>query len=118
MTAYNKQILINNSMLRSFVLFSLLFVVSCQTVTINPQGGTVKYSSLPDYKKSHHFFLFGLIGERNVNTAQICKGRRVKQMQTQQTFLNGLLSGLTLGIYTPRTSKVWCREAESGGEES
>lgn len=90
-----------------FVVF-LLFFNSCQTVTISPKGKKFVVSSTPDYERSQHFFLYGIIGQRIVNTAQICRGRAVRQMQTQQTFLDSLLASVTSGIYTPRTARVWC----------
>jgi hypothetical protein len=30
-------------------------------------------------------------------------------MQSQQTFVDGLLGLVTLGIYSPQTAKVWCK---------
>lgn len=88
-------------------LLAFLFV-SCQTVSINPSGRTVRYSGSPNYEKSQSFFLFGLIGESFIDVKSICGDRPVKQMQTQETFVDGLLGSVTLGIYTPRTASVWC----------
>ena len=95
------------------VLASFL-LLSCQTVTVSPPGETIKYSSEPNYKKSQNFFLFGLIGNSIVNVKSVCGDKPVKQMQSQQTFLNGFLSFVTLWIYTPRTASVWCGEEALG----
>jgi len=97
-------------MYRLIVLSLVFFCISCQTVTISPPGNTVKYSNLPDYTELQHFFLFGLIGEAHIDITSICGGRAVKQMQSQETFINGLLKIITIGIYTPRTASVWCGE--------
>ena len=83
-------------------------MVSCQTVTIKPDGGERRYSTIPTYEKSQSFFLGGLIGEGTVNVSNVCRGLKVMQMQTQATFLNQLVGVLTVGIFTPRTVKVWC----------
>lgn len=93
------------------LLFLLLaiFSTACQTVTISPKGKTIRYSSTPQYQETQNFFLFGLIGESTVNLRSVCPGRAIKQMQTQKTFLNGFLTVITLGIYTPRTASVWCK---------
>ena len=99
----------------AFVLFSL---VSCQTVTISPKGRSHVYSNYPDFERSYPFFLFGLAGEHYVNVQKICRDKAVKQMQTQKTFLDGFLGGLTLGIYTPKTARVWCEEKSLDTEKS
>ena len=92
------------------LLFIFLFLISsCQTVTISPDGKKTILSSNPTYEESQNFFLGGL-GESNINVEEICRERPVKQMQTQQTFVNGLVSLVTLGIYTPRTAKIWCEK--------
>ena len=83
-------------------------VTGCATVTINRQGDR-KISSSPTYQASKAFFLWGLVpDDRSIDVAQICGGAEAKQMQTQFTFLDGLPNFITLGIYAPRTVKVWC----------
>ena len=50
---------------------------------------------------THHFFVSG-IGQKTVDAAKICGGaENVVKTETQQTFVNGLLGFITLGIYTP-----------------
>ncbi|WP_397472323.1 Bor family protein, partial [Rheinheimera sp.] len=46
--------------------------------------------------------------EHHVDVNTICNGAEPKQMQSQQTFTDGLLGLVTLGIYYPHTAKVWC----------
>lgn len=73
------------------VLFSLLLslsLVSCQTITISPEGKP-KLASNPDYEKTQHFFLGGLIGESVVPAGEICGEKSVAQLQSQTTFWNG-----------------------------
>ena len=89
-------------------LFCSLFFISCQTVTISPKGHKHRYSNIPVYEQSQSFFFWGLVGESVVNVQSICGDRKILQMQTQSTFVNQLLTALTLGIYAPRTAKVWC----------
>ena len=54
-------------------------------------------------KGNHHpSFRFWNWAEETVDAAKICGGAEALLKQTQQTFVNGLLSGfITLGIYTP-----------------
>ena len=89
-------------------LLFCLILASCSTVTISPSNGG-KISSPPAYESSEPFFISGLIGEARVNTSSICGDREVLQMQSQQTFIEGFVSGLTLGLYSPHTVKVWCK---------
>ena len=77
-------------------------LISCQTITVSPEGKP-KLSSPPDYQQTQHFFLGGLIGEAVVPAGEICKERSVAQLQSQTTFLNGLwpwlgsLTGMVVG---------------------
>jgi hypothetical protein len=91
------------------LLFSIsaLLMSGCSTVTIRPQGGE-KLRTAPTYSDSKAFFLFGKIGTHHIDVKEICGERKVAQMQTQGTFLDGFLGFITLGIYAPRTAKVWC----------
>ena len=56
-------------------------------------------------KGNHHpsFLLFLELGKKKtVDAAKICGGaENVVKTETQQTFVNGLLGFITLGIYTP-----------------
>lgn len=79
----------------------------CSTITIHPQQ-THRQLTPPTYQSTEHFLFWGLEGETRVDVQEICGERDVVQMQTQLTFTNGLLTVLTLGIYSPHSVKVWC----------
>jgi len=64
----------------------------------------------PSYVVSKSYYIGGLVGEPTVDVKKACNGGEAKQMQARTTFVNGLVSVLTLGIYTPRTARVWCEE--------
>ena len=59
---------------------------------------------------THHFFYFLELSKENfVDAAKICGGaENVVKTETQQTFVNGLLGFITLGIYTPLEARVYC----------
>jgi hypothetical protein len=61
-----------------------------------------------EHDQWNHFFIFGLVGEANLDVRQFCPDGRVAEVQTQETFLNGLVGLLTIGIYAPRTVYVTC----------
>ena len=48
-----------------------------------------------------------LVQKKTVDAAKICGGaENVVKTETQQTFVNGLLGFITLGIYTPLEARV------------
>jgi hypothetical protein len=80
---------------------------ACSTITVNPQG-ELKRTDTPSYSDRKNFYLWGLAGEHHVNVKQACMGREAVQMQTNKTATDGLLSLVTLGIYWPRHTHIWC----------
>jgi hypothetical protein len=52
-------------------------------------------------------FIFGLVAAAEINTASQCPNG-VATVETQQSFLNGLVGVLTFGLYTPLTVTVTC----------
>ncbi len=64
-------------------------------------------------KGNHHpsFLRFWNWAEKTVDAAKICGGaENVVKTETQQTFVNGLLGFITLGIYTPLEARVYCSQ--------
>ena len=58
---------------------------------------------------TYHFFVSGIGQKKTVDAAKICGGaENVVKTETQQTFVNGLLGFITLGIYTPLS--VYCSQ--------
>ncbi|MBN1087391.1 lipoprotein bor [Erwinia aphidicola] len=67
-------------------------------VTVNPQE-----------TKTAHFFVSGIGQSDAIDAAKVCGGAdKVVKTEVQQTFVNGLLGFVTLGIYTPREARVYC----------
>lgn len=89
------------------VLIVCLSLGACSSVTMRPYGGE-KDVSKPDYQSSKDYYWWGLKGEYEINTTEICQGRRVMQMQSVSTLSDWLQQILTIGIYFPRSAKVWC----------
>ena len=60
---------------------------------------------------THHFFVSTGGQKKTVDAAKICGGaRNVVKTETQQTFVNGLLGFITLGIYTPLEAVLMCSQ--------
>jgi hypothetical protein len=56
-----------------------------------------------------HFFLWGLVGEADIDVRELCPGE-VQSVGFGQNFGNWAVSVVTLGIYTPRKVYVTCAE--------
>lgn len=59
-----------------------------------------------------HGFIFGLVPPKEVRTASECPNG-VAKVDTQISFLNGLVSAITFNIYTPMHITVSCAGATS-----
>lgn len=101
------------SKLPGYFLLSLIIMLSgCAAVTIT-ETGEPNFRYYPNYEESKPFFLWGLIGDHRIDVSKICTEKPVVQMQTKFSSWDVLYSALTLGLYLPRTAKVWCeRESE------
>lgn len=55
-----------------------------------------------------NFFIFGLVGEARVDVRDFCGGGQASTVETGMTFLNGLGSAVTFGLWAPRTVVVTC----------
>ena len=64
------------------------------------------------YEEWHNHWLGGLIGEKNLDVELLCPSGNAT-IHNEQTFLNGLVSALTVSIYTPTTVKIRCESGRS-----
>jgi len=92
---------------------SLLLVIltGCSSVTIQPEP-IAELTENPSFEDSKPFYFWGLKGEHHVDVKKVCGEKDVLQMQSQQTFEDGALGFITLGIYAPHSVKIWCDEKE------
>ncbi|WP_017800547.1 Bor family protein [Winslowiella toletana] len=86
-------------------VFALLLTGCAQQSFVLKQNQT----SAPKQVTTHHFFVSGIGQKKTLDAAAICGGQdKVARVETQQTFVNGLLGVVTFGIYTPREARVYC----------
>ena len=84
-----------------------LLITGCAQQTFTVQNKPAAVAP----KGNHHpsFLRFWNWAEENIDAAKICGGaENVVKTETQQTFVNGLLGFITLGIYTPLEARVSC----------
>lgn len=91
-------------------LFALAFLTltGCSSVAFVrvPEART---KSTPAYEAKAPFFFFGIIGgPADVYADRICLKQQVDQVVTEYTGGDFAATLFTLGIYSPRTVKVWC----------
>ena len=55
------------------------------------------------------FFLWGLVPTKKIDLAQYCPNGTAA-VSEETTFLDGLCGVVTLGIWSPRTSRYYCLE--------
>lgn len=61
-------------------------------------------------KTTDNFFISGIAQGKAINPAKTCGSiSKVAKVETQTTFLNGLLGVITFGIYSPREVRVYCK---------
>ena len=90
---------------------ALLITGCAQQQTFTVQNKPAAAAMAPKETITHHFFVSGIGQKENCRCGKICGGaENVVKTETQQTFVNGLLSFITLGIYTPLEARVYCSQ--------
>lgn len=91
------------------LLMAVATLTGCATQTyhISPNA---PQSAEPTKESMQTFFVGGLGQEQSIDANAFCGGAdNVARVQTQQSFLNGVLGYVSMGIYTPRQVKVYCK---------
>ena len=98
-----------NSISRAALVVATAVILSgCAAQTFHINGSVGEY---PTDQQSQTFFISGIGQHQTTDAAKICGGvENIIKVETQRTFLNGLLALLTFWIYTPRDAKVYCKQ--------
>lgn len=54
-----------------------------------------------------HFIFWGMGQTREINPKEVCGKKEVVAVETNISFINGLISMLTYGIYSPRNYSIY-----------
>ena len=96
----------------------LLSLFTCCLVLGACHHATIETGAAPSLETIHepwaNSWIVGLVPPNTIETAEQCTSG-VSKVETQRSFLNGLVGILTIGIYTPLEIKVTC--AASGGND-
>ena len=91
------------------------FLQGCDSyeTTITYDGRQTAPEKPPDYVPKQNWWLGSVFGQKTVDPAKICKGAPVQAVKHSQNFFWDLvISGVTLGIYMPYTTEIWCASKE------
>ena len=94
------------------VLVALVFG-GCYHATVNTGVAPGSQQIHQPWAKS---FVFGLVPPETVNAMEECGSNGVARVETQISFLNGLVSALTFSIFTPMDILVTCGAGEDDGD--
>ena len=96
--------MIKNSMKMMTVLFaSTMLLSSCYSYTSVVGEGAKGNSQTTQW---NHYVVYGLAPVGVSDSKQMADGAKDYTVFTRQSFVNGLVSALTFGIYTPSTTTV------------
>ena len=91
------------------IILLALLLSACSTITVRTDNEHEAQRS-PDYQERFTFWWWGLKGEYTINVREVCVGKPVEQMQTVHDIVDVAGTLFTLGIYSPRTARVWCQQ--------
>ena len=96
---------------KASIVLAAVLMAGCAQTKFHMQERDDSDAQTATYDRAQHYFIGGVFQKKNVDAADICGGEdNVTRVETQTTFVNGLVSGLTGGIYTPQQARVYCNE--------
>ncbi|MCG8804030.1 hypothetical protein G1K35_11765 [Tenacibaculum finnmarkense] len=87
----------------TIVFASSMLLTSCYSYTSVIGDGAKGNSQMT---KWNHYVVYGLAPVGVSDSKQMANGAKDYTVHTRQSFVNGLVSALTFGIYTPTTTTV------------
>lgn len=93
---------------KSIKMGAILFASSVMLTSCYSYNSVVGEGAQANNKttKWNHYLLFGLAPVSVSDSKEMAKGSESYDIRTRQTFVNGLVSGITFGLYTPTTTTV------------
>jgi len=85
-------------------LFAALLLAGCYHVTVVTSAAPPGTHVNREWQNS---FVYGLVPPPELDTKALC-AQNIAAVETERSFLNGLVGALTLSIYTPMHTKVTC----------
>ncbi len=90
------------------LLCSLFLLAGCCTQQFPIK--TDRMPTVPTYEGTTHFILGGLGQSKEINPKDVCGKKEVIGVETHYSFIQGLITGITYGIYSPRGYSIYCKQ--------
>jgi len=85
------------------ILVSSFLMTSCFTYTSVVGEGAQGNQEVTAW---NHYVVYGLAPVSISDSNKLADGAENYEVKTEQTFVNGLISAITFGIYTPTTTTI------------
>jgi hypothetical protein len=86
------------------LLFCIAFTMSsCYTYQFTVGEGS---QTGIEYQKKNHYFIYGLAAGEQADFREMAGDTQDYEVTIKHSFIDGLINGLTFGIYTPTTTTV------------
>ncbi len=96
--------MIKNSMkMMTVVIAASMLLASCYSYTSVVGSGAQGNNQTTEW---NHYVIYGLAPVEVSDSNKMADGAENYTVTTRQTFVNGLISAITFGIYTPTTTTV------------
>lgn len=90
----------------SFFFSIFCFQISCSHVNVEMASG--KKNTTTSFTHYSHYLLYGLIGLDTLDASKLCHNQNLVRFENYFTMEDVLFMLTTLGLYTPKSTKVWC----------
>lgn len=84
-------------------LFVLITLNSCYTLTYSVGNGA---QNGVEIKEKNHYFIYGLADGKTSDPTEMAGDAQDYTITVEHTFVDGLISAITFGIYNPTTTVV------------
>ena len=94
-----------------FIATVLLFLITCGCMSTRVVfSEKFHLRNKPSYVDYFDSYWAGLKGHPQVALQKVCLDQQVHAFERVKTAEDGILTAITLGIYSPSTVKIWCGE--------
>lgn len=81
----------------------------CHKIYYHNGGPLIANKSVAQAKEWHHIGILGLVEfSKPVDLKKYCPAKGWSTIETEDSFLSGLVSGVTYSFYTPREAHIVC----------
>jgi hypothetical protein len=98
-------------MIKFFFVMLLLSIAACSTHQAVLNKNMHAREQNPTFYAHQPFYVFGHNQVEEINLTEFCGStENIHSFLVRQTFMDGMRGAVTLGIYTPRATGVFCNK--------